>query len=180
MATVPPATGRVLQLNRKSQVPGERGLPKRSVPEVEVRTGGIVGDYNVYRHDEARDDPAMAVLIVPKETLDELDREGWPVRPGDLGENVTTQGIAYDEFAPGRRFRVGEALLEISKPCTPCDNLYLLPYVGPERGPEFLRVTLDRRGWYARVLTTGRIRVADPIEPVDAPASAGPTLARTR
>jgi MOSC domain-containing protein YiiM len=158
--------GRVHQLNRKSQVPGERGLPKLPVPEARVDAHGVEGDYNVYRHDVSHDDPAMAVLLMPLETLEELRSEGWPVRPGDLGENVTSAGLPYDTFAPGRRFRVGEALMEISKPCDPCDNLFLLPYVGPERGPEFLRTTLNRRGWYARVLKAGLVRQGDPIEAV--------------
>jgi MOSC domain-containing protein YiiM len=106
----------------------------------------------------------MAVLLMPRETIEELNREGWPVRPGDLGENVVSSGIAYNAFAPGRRVAVGEALLEISKPCTPCDNLYLLPYVGLERGPAFLKTMVDRRGWYARVINEGTVRVGDPIE----------------
>ncbi len=156
--------GRVYQLNRKSQVPGERGLPKRAVTEIRITSAGLEGDYNVYRHDVSRDDPSMAVLVLPKETIEELGREGWPVRPGDLGENITSSGIPYDDFSPGRRLRVGTVLLEISKPCTPCTNLYLLPYVGAERGPEFLRTTLDRRGWYARVVEEGSVRTGDPIE----------------
>jgi MOSC domain-containing protein YiiM len=156
-------SGRVHQLNRKSQVPGERGLPKRPIVEARFTTAGVEGDYNVYRHDVAEDDPNMAVLIVPMETLKDFNREGWPVRPGDLGENVTSVGVAYDDFGPGRRFRIGEALVEVTKPCTPCDNLFGLPYVGAERGPEFLKVTLDRRGWYAKVLEEGRVRVGDPI-----------------
>jgi MOSC domain-containing protein YiiM len=158
--------GRVYQLHRKSQTPGERGLPKVAVEEVEVTTAGLVGDYNVYRHDVAQDDPAMAVLLIPLETLHELNRDGWPVRPGDLGENVTSVGLPYDGFAPGRRFRIGRVVVEVSKPCTPCDNLFGLPYVGATKGPEFLRVTLGRRGWYARVVETGRIRRDDAIEPV--------------
>lgn len=106
----------------------------------------------------------MALLIVPRETLADLVREGWPVRPGDLGENITTEGIPYATFRPGLRFRAGEVVFEVSKPCTPCDNLYLLPYVGPARGPEFLKVMLDRRGWYARVVREGRVRSGDRIE----------------
>jgi MOSC domain-containing protein YiiM len=160
-------TGWVLQVNRKSQTPGERGLPKVAVPEAYVRTAGVEGDYNVYRHDVSHDDLGMAVLIVPSETLEGLRKEGWPVRPGDLGENVTSSGIPYDAFAPGRRFRVGGTLLEVSKPCTPCDNLYLLPYVGAVRGPEFVRTMIDRRGWYARVVKEGIVRPGDPIERVE-------------
>lgn len=164
MSESTPRAGRVYQLNRKSQTPGERGLPKRPVTEARVTEAGVEGDYNVYRHDVAHNDPGMAVLIVPLEMLQQLNREGWPVRPGDLGENVTSIGLPYDAFTPGHRFRIGGALVEMTKPCTPCDNLYQLPYVGPERGPEFLRATLDRRGWYARVIREGMVRTDDPIE----------------
>jgi len=157
------ASGHVSELHRKPEVPGEHGLPKPAVPKVFVGRAGLEGDFNRYRHEEKKDDLGMAVLIVPRETLHELQTEGWPVRPGDLGENITTEGLAYDAFAPGRRFRVGEAVLEVTKPCTPCDNLYLLPYVGAARGPEFLKVMLDRRGWYAKVVAEGWVRTGDPV-----------------
>lgn len=163
MAETSPALGHVFQLNRKSSVPGERGLPKVAVQETRFLFAGVEGDFNVYRHEVSHDDPAMAVLIVPRETLDEFDREGWPVRPGDLGENVTSTGIPYADFLPGRRFSIGEAIVEVSKPCTPCENLFLLPYVGSGRGPEFLRATVGRRGWYAKVVCEGRVRTGDPI-----------------
>lgn len=166
MTSTVTVAGRVHRLSRKPQTPGERGLPKPEVPEARITVQGLEGDYNVYRHDEAHDDPAMAILIMPLETLNELDREGWPVRPGDVGENITTAGLPYDAFAPGTRFRVGDVLLEISKPCTPCDNLYRLPYVGAERGPAFLKATLGRRGWYARVLREGTVRTNDRVERV--------------
>jgi MOSC domain-containing protein YiiM len=154
-------------LHQKPEVPGERGLPKPSVAKAFVSFAGFAGDFNRYRHEEKKDDPAMALLIMPRETLAELDREGWPVRSGDLGENITTEGIPYDAFVVGRRFRAGEMEFEISKACTPCDNLYQLPYVGPTRGPEFLKVMLDRRGWYARVLREGWVHAGDRVEPVD-------------
>jgi MOSC domain-containing protein YiiM len=57
-------------------------------------------------------------------------------------------------------------VVETTKPCTPCDNLFLLPYVGPERGPEFLKATLGRRGWFARIVNEGRVRKGDRIEAV--------------
>ena len=159
--------GRVFEIHRKPEVPGEHGLPKPSVPEAFVTRSGLAGDFNRYRHEEKKDDPAMALLLLPRETLAQLEREGWPVRSGDLGENITTEGIAYDEFVPGRRFRVGEAVFEVTKACTPCDNLYLLPYVGPTRGPAFLKTMLDRRGWYARVVREGKVRAGDPLEAVE-------------
>jgi MOSC domain-containing protein YiiM len=145
-------------------VPNERGLPKPSVTETRILRSGLAGDFNRFRHEEKHDDEAMAVLLIPRETLEDLNREGWPVRPGDLGENVISTGIAYNAFIPGHRLRVGEALLAVSKACTPCDFLYLLPYVGRLRGPEFLKTMVDRRGWYARVIREGAVRVGDPIE----------------
>lgn len=159
--------GRVFELHRKPEAEGAHGLPKPTVAEAYISRAGVRGDFNRYRHEQKKDDPDMALLVIPRETLAELDREGWPVRSGDLGENITTEGIPYAAFAPGRRFRAGDVVLEISKPCTPCDNLYLLPYVGPERGPEFLKVMLDRRGWYARVVREGRVRGGDPIEAIE-------------
>lgn len=166
-AVNPVARGRVARLHLKPEIPGERGLPKRSVPEVTFRRTGVVGDFNRYRHEEKHDDEGMAILIVPQETIEQLGREGWPVHPGDLGENVTTVGIPYDEFRPGRGFGIGAAAVTITKACTPCTFLYLLPYVGEKRGPEFVRTMIDRRGWYARVVTEGAVRVGDPIRPID-------------
>ncbi len=128
---------------------------------------GPDGDFNRWRHEEQHDDESMAVLLMPLETLDDLGREGWPVRPGDLGENVTTRGIPYDEFRPTRAFAIGAARVVVTKACTPCTNLYQLPYVGSERGPAFLKATLNRRGWYARVSDEGEVRVGDSIRPLD-------------
>jgi MOSC domain-containing protein YiiM len=159
----PGVAGRIFELHRKAEVPGEHGLPKPTVSEAFASRSGFVGDFNRYRHEEKSDDPAMAVLLLPREVLAELSREGWPVRPGDLGENITTEGIPNDAFVPGRKIRAGEVVLEVSKACTPCDNLYLLPYVGNARGPEFLKVMLNRRGWYARVLHEGHVHAGDPI-----------------
>jgi len=162
----PSLAGVVASLHRKPEVAGERGLPKPSVPTLRVGVTGAEGDFNRWRQEERDGDPGMALLLLPAETLAELGREGWPVQEGDLGENVTTRGIPYADFAPSRRFTIGAATVEISKACDPCDNLLGLPYVGAERGREFLRTMLGRRGWYARVVVPGEIRVGDPIRAV--------------
>jgi MOSC domain-containing protein YiiM len=159
-----PVTGQVYRVHRKPEAPNEHGLPKLAVPEARLTRRGVEGDFNRYRHEEKQDDPDMALLIVPLDVLHELNQEGWPVQPGDLGENLTLQGIGNDMLVPGRKFRVGETLVEISKECTPCTNLYLLPYVGSVRGPAFVQAMLGRRGWYARVLKEGNVRPGDPVE----------------
>jgi MOSC domain-containing protein YiiM len=155
--------GRVVRVSRKPEREGEHGLPKMAVAEARITRAGVEGDFNRYRHEVKRDDPGMAILIMPVEMIRQLNREGWPVEPGDLGENLCTEGIPYDAFVPGRRLRVGGATLEVVKACTPCDNLYLLPYVGERRGPAFLKAMIDRRGWYSKVLEEGTVRTDDRV-----------------
>ena len=161
-----PVHGRVFRLHVKPETPGERGLPKLPVSAVRLKRSGLEGDFNRYRHEEKHDDEAMAILIVPRETIEQLNREGWPVKPGDLAENITSEGIAYDDFEIGTNFEIGQARIVITKPCTPCTFLYLLPYVGEARGPQFLKTMVDRRGWYARVETEGGVRAGDVIRAI--------------
>jgi MOSC domain-containing protein YiiM len=150
-------TGRVLQLNVKPQTPGEPGLPKRPVPTAQIQALGVEGDFNDWRTENLPGDLQQAVLLVTTELLTQLREEGWPVAPGDLGENITLSGIPEAALGVAARLAIGGVLLEITKPCDPCIRLYNLPYVGSEGGPAFLRATAGRRGWYARVVQPGML-----------------------
>ena len=156
--------GVLQQVNAKARKEGESGLPKVPLDSALVTIAGVIGDFNVYRHEQLQDDPDSALLILPIETIRELNSEGWPVKPGDLGENFTTRGIPYDALVPGKAFAVGEVRFQISRACNPCDNLFLLPYVGLSKGALFLKATHGRRGWYARVLREGRVAPGDRIK----------------
>jgi MOSC domain-containing protein YiiM len=155
--------GRIIQINVKPRKAGERGLPKFAVRSAEIKFEGLVGDFNVWRHEKMGDDPNCAVLLMPIETIEEINREGWPIKPGDIGENITTSGIAYDGFALNARIGAGRAEFQISKACDPCVNLFRLPYVGKKKGKEFLKTMYGRRGWYARVIKEGKIQTGDEI-----------------
>ena len=109
-------------------------------------------------------DPDQAVLILSEEILADLRAEGWPVEPGELGENLTVAGLPSDALHAGAQLRLGEVVLELSKPCDPCIVLYSLPYVGVERGPAFLRTLQGRRGWFARVVQGGTVRPDTAVE----------------
>ncbi len=162
---------RVVQINVKARGPDDVGLPKLPVDQVRIDARGLEGDFNHYRHETLHDEAESAVLVMPDETIRAIDRDGWPVRRGDLGENLTTEGLPYDAMGPGRRLRIGDTVLEITRACDPCTNLYRLPYVGAARGPEFLRAMLGRRGWYARVVQGGVVHLGDEIDLVEDPTA---------
>ncbi len=168
-------SGHLLRLSTKPRTPGEHGLPKHAVRELRVTRDGAAGDYNNYRTRTLGGDPDQAILLLTDEVLRALNAEGWPVRPGDLGENLTLGGVPEAALRPGTQLGLGEVLLEVTHRCDPCTELYSLPYVGEARGPEFLRVTVDRRGWYARVLAAGVIRPDTPVRLLQPMSGAGTT-----
>jgi MOSC domain-containing protein YiiM len=149
--------GRIAGLHRKPRQGRALGIPKPPVDRLTVTGDGVEGDFNRWRAEKAGGDPDQAVLLLGDEILGELGAEGWPVGPGDLGENLRVAGVSPEAFHPGARVTVGDVVLELSKRCDPCIVLYSLPYDGLERGPAFLRALQGRRGWFARVVRGGVI-----------------------
>ncbi len=100
----------------------------------------------------AHPDGTRQVLLMDRETLEELG-----LAPGILRENITTEGLRVNELASGQKLCIGEALLEVTIPCTPCDKMEEI-----RRG---LRKQIrGRRGVLCRVLRGGRLRKDDAIE----------------
>lgn len=158
------ASGRIVGLHLKPREGRARGIPKHPVSRLGVTPEGVDGDFNRWRTEKASGDPDQAVLLLEEETLRALRAEGWPVRPGDLGENLLVAGLPAGALRAGARLRIGEVVLELSKPAEPCVVLYSLPYVGIERGPAFVRALKGRRGWFARVVRGGTIRPDSQVE----------------
>ncbi len=157
-------SGKILQISVKPSTTGEHGLPKMSVSSAEIHYGGVDGDYNNFRQEKKSGEPDMAVMLITRGILDDLNSEGWPVESGDLGENLTISDLSYISIEPEQKFRMGTALIQISFKCEPCTYLYSLPYIGDERGPEFIKTVKDHRGWYARVLEEGVVSAGDIIK----------------
>lgn len=137
---------------------------KPSVPGFVISSTGCGNDYNFYRTKMGGDNE-RAVSILTTDVLGALNGEGWPVRVGDLGENLFVDGMRYDVFAIGRRFLFGKtAILEITEPIAPCAYLCTLPYLTPKwRCADFIRTLDRRRGWYAKVVATGPVAVGDAV-----------------
>jgi MOSC domain-containing protein YiiM len=149
---------KIVQINVKPNIPMEHGIPKISVNTVMLLESGLEGDYNNFRTNKKDQNPDMAVLVYPIETIHELNEEGWPIKPGDLGENFTIKGFPHSHFSPNQQYQIGECLIEISYECDPCRNLSVLPYIGKSKINEFIKTLMQRRGWYARVLKKGIVK----------------------
>ena len=159
-------SGNITQISVKPCMPGEHGLPKKPVPSAEIHFGGVDGDYNNFRQEKKKGEPDMAVLVLPTEVINDLNRAGWPVSPGDLGENLTVSGIPHTDFFSGQQFQTGETVIEISFECDPCTNLSVLSYVGEKKINDFMKTLMHRRGWYARVVQSGTINPGDLIRQI--------------
>lgn len=91
------------------------------------------------------------VLVVENETLEEF---GLPV--GDVRENITAEGVQLAGLPAGTHVRAGNALLEVTLDCAPCEFI--------EEKRLGLRAALEgRRGTLLRVVESGEVRVGDPI-----------------
>lgn len=75
------------------------------------------------------------VHLIHAELLDDLNRRGFPIVAGMLGENVTTQGIDLLSLPTGTTLHLGpDALVELTglrNPCVQIENFHegLLPAV---------------------------------------------------
>jgi MOSC domain-containing protein YiiM len=128
-----------------------------------IENGGLKGDR--YKEGTGYWTPygdVCEVTLIEGEDLDEIEREtGIGVKNGEHRRNIVTRGIKLKDLRRrwfrGRRFRIGEVVLEYDRPRPPCKHIRELTEPGMTRA-------LRRRGGIcARVVEGGRIRAWDEI-----------------
>src|SRR4051794_30133558 len=79
---------------------------------------------------------------------------------GQFGENFTVEGLADDEVCIGDRYRIGDAVFEVTQPRVTCYRVGIRM-----REPEMpsLLVAHRRPGFYFRVLQEGEVEAGDEI-----------------
>jgi MOSC domain-containing protein YiiM len=140
--------GHVLRLFLK---PGH-GLPMREVQSLSAIAGqGLEGDASFAL-------PRRQVLLVDQSTLAEFD-----LYPGQTRENITLEGLSLAGLPVGTRLQIGEAILEVTGDCTPCDFMDSIR-------PGLREAIRGERGLVARVEKGGIISVGDiaTVEPTGA------------
>src|ERR1700689_4686291 len=80
---------------------------------------------------------------------------------GQFGENFTIEGLPDDEVCIGDRYRIGDAIFEVTQPRVTCFRVGLR--MNEPRMPSLL-VAHHRPGFYFRVITEGEVGAGDQIE----------------
>jgi len=60
------------------------------------------------------------VHLIPTELLHDLQKAGFDVEPGDLGENITTAGLDLEELPLDTELQIGSATIRLTGLRTPC------------------------------------------------------------
>src|SRR5882672_11194862 len=126
--------------------------PKKRLPMESLSSAAVVTDRGFSGCAHARAASKRQVLLVDRETLEAMD-----LQPGVIRENITTDGLNVNSLEVGQLLRIGEARLEISAVCTPCDQMEAIR-------PGLRKELWGRRGMLCRVLDGGTIRRGDLIE----------------
>jgi MOSC domain-containing protein YiiM len=157
-------------------------LRKGNRQEIRLLEGlGVEGDAHagvtVQHRSRVARDPSQPNLrqvhLIHAELYEELRRAGFGVKAGQMGENITTEGIDLLGLPTGTRLRCGErAVVEITglrNPCTQLDSLQ----------PGLMAAVLDRdaagnlirkAGVMGVVIAGGLVQPGDAINVVLPPA----------
>jgi MOSC domain-containing protein YiiM len=148
------------------------GVPKRAISEGDISPLGIAGDS--YAHPQIHGGPQQAILLISSEAIAELTALGYPLYPGALGENITTVGIDRSQWRSGQRWRVGQAIVELTKVRAPCETLSVYGagiqkavYDAQVKAGDTSSPRWALSGFYASVVHPGIVRPGDPISLLD-------------
>jgi len=139
-------------------------LPMCSMPEITLTEGrGVEGDrYSLaleagfYSH---KPEAGRQVTLFEIETLWALRRDhDIELAPEEHRRNVTVEGVPLTHLV-GRRFWLGETLLEATRLSTPCRHIEEIT------GKAIFKPLINRSGLNCRILRGGVVRVRDPVRP---------------
>lgn len=101
--------------------------------------------------------PDRQITLIEVEAIQALARDhGVEIEPGEARRNVVTRGVALNHLV-GRRFHVGEVLLQGIRLCEPCKHLARLVEQDVVPG------LIHRGGLRAEILEGGTLRAGDPV-----------------
>ena len=144
-------THRASSIKAGTRVVGLFRAAAKDAPMERRRHLTLVADFGVEGDRKAKAGSARQILLVAAEDLEALG-----VKPGDVRENVTTRGLDLQALPAGTRLRLGRAVVELTKPCSPCGKLNRVRH-------GLMRDSRGRRGVLGRVIRGGPVRVGDAV-----------------
>ena len=154
----------------------EHGIGKDGSDSIRLIAGqGVEGDVHagatVKHRSRVRKNPdepnLRQVHLIHAELHEELAEQGFDLSPGQMGENVTTNGVELLALPTGTRLRLGgEAVVEVTGLRNPCSQL-------DEIAPGLMKAVLERdpdgelvrkSGVMGVVLEGGEVRPGDSIQ----------------
>ena len=167
------STGKVLSVNVGTVREFEyAGRPARSaiwkspvVGRIAVRGVNLVGDDQADRGAHGGPDKVVYAYAV-EDALWWAQEIGRSLAYGELGENLTTEGIDVNDALVGERWQIGTTVLEVSEPRIPCWRLGVR--MNDKMFPRQFTVAL-RPGSYFRLIVEGSVGAGDEIRVVERP-----------
>ncbi len=110
----------------------EHGFSKTETDTIVLIAGeGVEGDAHlgvtVKHRSRVAADPTQPNLrqvhLIHSELFEELEGKGFVVKPGNLGENITTRGIDLLALPRRAKLHIGETVLEVTGLRNPCKQL---------------------------------------------------------
>lgn len=139
-------------------------LPMQSFPELTLVAGrGIEGDRYMIGNEAGfyshKPEEGRQVTLFEIETLEALARDKKiTMLPEEHRRNVTVEGVPLNHLV-GRRFWLGETLLEATRLSTPCRHIEEI------LGKSVFDPLINRAGLNCRILQGGVVRLGDPVLP---------------
>lgn len=101
--------------------------------------------------------PDFEITFIEKESIESFVKKSQlPFTARQARRNIVTEGISLNDLV-GKRFSVGNVLIEGIRLCEPCAHLANISFA------ETLRGLVHQGGLRAQILRGGRFQVGDPI-----------------
>lgn len=129
---------------------------KRGTPKKEVKQAVLVKDWGI-EADAHAGKWHRQVSLLSQEKIEEFKQRGAQVEMGAFGENLIVEGYDFKTLPVGTRFRIGDALLEMTQIGKEChQHCVIYQKMGD--------CIMPREGVFATVLAGGTIAAGDEVE----------------
>lgn len=130
---------------------------RKGAGKTAVESAELIADHGLRGDSHAGRDPRRQVSLFAVETLQQLAAESFPVTAENLSANLFIENLPLNQLKKGAQLRIGEVVIEIVEPRTPCRNITRIDNRLPKR-------LYGHCGQLARIIKGGLVKPGDEIE----------------